>query len=275
MTHPAVLASEALAGRVAIVTGGGTNLGFAAASELIACGSHVVIAGRRAEVLEEACGRLGPHASWVSADIREDAGAEAIVGRALDEHGRLDFLLNNAGGQFWAPAEGVSANGFSAVRRLNVEGTLRMCEVAHELAMKPAGGGTIVNTTVSPHHGMAGMVHTGAARAAVEAIGRDLAAQWAKSGTSVVSVALGRFATESLKKYPEPIWKTAEQTVPLQRLGEMRDYGALVTLLAGPLGQAMSGTTVTLDGALDNWHGAWPPPETGHDGGLVPTEERR
>ena len=275
MNTPAVLSEQALNGKVAVITGGGTNLGFAAAQELVACGASVIIAGRRADVLEDAAAQLGPAASWVAGDIREDQGAEAIIRAALDEHGRLDFLLNNAGGQFWAPAEGISPNGFSAVRKLNVEGTLRMCEAAYELAMKPAGGGTIANTTVSPHHGMAGMVHTGAARAAVEALGRELAVRWASDGVNVISVALGRLATESLKKYPEPIWKSAEQTVPLQRLGEMRDYGALATLLAGPLGQAMSGTTVTLDGALDNWHGSWPPPETGHDDGLVPTEKRR
>ncbi|MEI6446254.1 MAG: SDR family oxidoreductase [Actinomycetes bacterium] len=271
---PELLAEGALGGRVAVVTGGGTNLGLAAASELGACGASVVIAGRRREVLDDAIERIPGDASAVCADIREDEGAEAIIAAALERHGRLDLLLNNAGGQFWAPAEGISTKGFSAVRRLNVEGTLRMCEAAWELAMRPAASGTIINTTVSPHTGMPGMAHTGVARAAVEALGRELATRWGGDGVSVVSLALGRFATESLKKYPEPIWQSAERTVPLQRLGDVADYGALVALLAGPLGRAMSGTTIDLDGCLANWHGAWPPDDTGHSDGLVPTESR-
>jgi citronellol/citronellal dehydrogenase len=271
---PAVLAEGALAGQVAVVTGGGTNLGLAAAQELAACGASVVIAGRRGEVLAEAVTRIGGDSSFVVGDIREGAGAQAIVRAALERHGRLDLLLNNAGGQFWAPAEGISTNGFAAVRRLNVEGTLRMCETAWGHAMKAQGSGTIINTTVSPHTGMPGMAHTGAARAAVESLTKDLASQWASDGVSVVALALGRLATESLKKYPEPIWRTAQQTVPLQRLGSMDDYGSLVSLLAGPLGRGLSGTVVDLDGGLANWHGVWPPDETGHEDGLVPTEER-
>ena len=121
MKAPAVLAEGSLSGQAVIVTGGGTNLGLAAAQELAACGAAVVIAGRREEVLEEAVTRIGGDSSFVVGDIREDSGAQAIVTAALERHGRLDLLLNNAGGQFWAPAEGISTNGFSAVRRLNVE----------------------------------------------------------------------------------------------------------------------------------------------------------
>lgn len=269
-----LLAADALQGKVAVVTGGGTNLGLAAAEELAACGASVVIAGRREEVLQAALTRLGVNASCVVADIREDEGADAIITAALERHGRLDLLLNNAGGQFWAPAEGISTNGFAAVRRLNVEGTLRMCEAAWELAMRVQGEGTIINTTVSPHTGMPGMAHTGAARAAVESLTRDLASRWSADGVAVIALALGRLATESLKKYPEPIWKTAAQTVPLQRLGDTADYGSLVSLLLGRPGRELSGSVIDLDGGLANWHGAWPPPESGHTDGLVPTEAK-
>ncbi len=121
-------------------------------------------------MLEEAASELGDRCSSVAGDIRDPAGAEAIVRSALDRHGRLDLLLNNAGGQYFVPAEGITSKGWDAVQRLNVGGTLTMCETAYELAMRTAGAGTIVNVTVSPHHGMPAMAHTGAARAAVEAL---------------------------------------------------------------------------------------------------------
>jgi citronellol/citronellal dehydrogenase len=258
---------------VALVTGGGTNLGKAAAAELVGCGAGVVIAGRREDVLEAAAAELGEGCSWAAGDIREPAGAEAIVRATLGRHGRLDLLLNNAGGQYFVPAEGITAKGWSAVTRLNVGGTLSMCHAAYELALRSSGG-TIVNVTVSPHHGMPAMAHTGAARAAVEALTRELAAHWAADGVAVTAIALGRLATESLRKYPAELWRRAAESVPLQRLGEMQEYGWLVALLATPLGHSLSGSVVTLDGALDNWTGPWPPPDLVRDGD-VPTEERQ
>ena len=257
---------------MALVTGGGTNLGKAAAAELVRCGASVLIAGRRAEVLAETAAELGERCSWVAGDIREREGAEAIVSATLKRRGRLDFLLNNAGGQYFVPAEGITIKGWNAVQRLNVGGTLAMCQAAYDLAMRSAGG-TIVNVTVSPHQGFPAMAHTGAARAAVEALTRELAAQWADNGVAVSAIALGRLATESLKKYPAELWKRAAESVPLQRLGEVEEYGWLVALLATPLGRTLSGSVVTLDGALDNWTGPWPPQDLVRDGD-VPTEER-
>src|SRR5947209_2407493 len=96
-----VFADAALAGRVALVTGGGTGLGRAAASELRRCGADVVIAGRRAEVLEAA------GFDWAAGDVRTEDDARRIVGACLERHGRLDVLVNNAGGQYFAPAEAI------------------------------------------------------------------------------------------------------------------------------------------------------------------------
>jgi citronellol/citronellal dehydrogenase len=268
-----VFAAGALEGRVALVTGGGTNLGKAAAAELARCGASVVIVGRRADVLAAAVREIGAGCSWVAGDIREQSGPARIVSSAFDRHGRLDLLLNNAGGQYFVPAEAISANGWRAVQRLNVDGTLGMCEAAYELAMRPAGAGMIVNVTVSPHSGMPAMAHTGAARAAVEALTCELASTWAHDGVSVVAVALGRFDTESLRKYPAELWRSAATAVPLQRLGTVEEYGWLIALLATPLGRAFSGSVLTLDGALDNWTGPWPPQSVAPDG-RVPTEER-
>jgi citronellol/citronellal dehydrogenase len=126
--------------------------------------------------------------------------------------GASTFVLNNAGGQYFVPAEGITIKGWRAVQRLNVGGTLGMCRAAHELAMRPAGAGTIVNVTVSPHHGMPAMAHTGTARAAVESLTRELAAEWAADGVAVTAVAIGRFATESLRKYPAEMWRSAAAT---------------------------------------------------------------
>jgi citronellol/citronellal dehydrogenase len=269
-----VFADGMLEGHVALVTGGGTNLGKAAAFELARCGANVVIAGRREEVLREAAEEIGECCTWVAGDIRERSGAEDIIGAALDRHGRLDFLLNNAGGQYFVPAEGIALKGWRAVRRLNVDGTLAMCEAAYALAMHPARSGSIVNVTVSPHHGMPAMAHTGVARAAVEAMTKEIASRWASHGVSVAALALGRFATESLRKYPSELWRRAAASVPLQRLGTLEEYGWIVALLASPLGSALSGSVVTVDGALDNWTGPWPPPDLVRDG-TVPTEARR
>jgi citronellol/citronellal dehydrogenase len=116
------------------------------------------------------------------------------------------------------------------------------------------------------------MAHTGAARAAVEALTRELSGR--EPDVAFVAAAIGRFDTESLRKYPEVVLRGAARSVPLQRLGRMEEFGWLIALLASPAGRALDGTVVTLDGGADNWTGPWPPP-TLMDEGAVPTEERR
>jgi citronellol/citronellal dehydrogenase len=273
-----VFAPGLLSGKVALVTGGGTGLGRATALELARCGASVTIAGRREDVLEEAAAEIGevsPLAAWVSGDVRERNEAERLVGSVLERHGRLDVLVNNAGGQYFTPAELIAAKGWRAVWRLNVDGVLNMAEAAFALALDPGGGGTIVNITLSPHHGMPGMAHSGSARATVEALTRELAARWAEAGVVVSAVAAGHFGTEVTMKYPEAVRAGAARSVPLQRLGLVVEHAWLVTLLASPLGRAFSGSTVTLDGARDNWAGPWPPAGLADASGAVPAEERR
>jgi citronellol/citronellal dehydrogenase len=270
-----VFAPGMLNGRVALVTGGGTGLGKATALELARCGATVVVAGRRSEVLEGAAGEIGATADWIAGDIREREDAERLVATVLERYGRLDLLVNNAGGQFFSPAEGIAAKGWRAVWRLNVDGMLNMAEAGFAQAFKPVGGGTIVNVTLSPHHGMPGMAHSGAARAAVEELTRELARRWAGEGVAVTAVAAGHFDTEALEKYPETLRAGMARTVPLQRLGAVEEHAWLVTMLASPLGRAFNGSTVTLDGARDNWFGPWPPPGLADASGEVPTEERK
>jgi citronellol/citronellal dehydrogenase len=264
-----------LDGHVALITGGGTGLGRAAAAELIACGAQVVICGRREAVLIEAVAGLGTRSSWVAGDVRDPDAAARIVDVVLARHGRLDTLVNNAGGQYFAPAEAIALKGWQAVSRLNVAGTLTMATTAYERALKPGGGGMVVNVTLSPHHGMAGMTHSSAARAAVEGATRELARAWEPDGVAVCAAAAGHFETEALGKYPESVRESAARTVPLQRLGRPEEHAWLIALLASPLGRRFNGSVVTLDGARDNWFGAWPPPGLADEGGAVPTEARR
>jgi len=269
-----VFAPGALAGAAVLVTGGGTGLGRAAARELVAGGAAVIIAGRREGVLAAAAEQVG--CGWVAGDVRSDEDAARLVDTVLERHGRLDALVNNAGGQYFVPAEAIAAKGWRAVTRLNVGGTVRMAQTAVARAFRPAGrAGTIVNVTLSPHHGLAGMTHSSAARAAVEGLTREWAAAWAPEGIAVVAAAAGHFETEALDKYPDVVRAGAARSVPLQRLGRVEEHAWLIALLCSPLGRALSGSTVTLDGARDNWFGPWPPGGLTDGAGEVPTEARR
>jgi citronellol/citronellal dehydrogenase len=270
-----IFTQDLLRDRVVLVTGGGSNLGRAAAIELARCGARLVIAGRRTEVLEQAREQIGPSCSVVAGDIRRDDDAARIVRTCLERNGRLDVLVNNAGGQYFVPAEAIEPKGWRAVTGLNVGGTERMTRVAAELAMRPAGGGTIINITLSPHHGLTGMTHSSAARAAIEGYTRALAREWASDGIAVLALAAGHFDTESLRKYPGVVYRGAARSVPLQRLGREQEHAWLVTMAASDLGRALSGSVVTLDGARDNWFGPWPPPSLVEDEGNIPTEARR
>jgi citronellol/citronellal dehydrogenase len=210
----------------------------------------------------------------VAGDVREADDARRLIATAVERMGALDALVNNAGGQFFSPAELIAAKGWRAVWRLNVDGMLNMAEAAHELALGVRGG-TIVNVTLSPHHGMPGMAHSGAARATVEALTRELAARWAATGVTVTAVAAGTYDTEVMVKYPAAVRAGMSRSVPLQRLGRPEEHAWLVALLCSPLGAALNGSTITLDGARDNWFGPWPPPGLVDDSGEVPVEERR
>jgi citronellol/citronellal dehydrogenase len=274
MVSSGIFRDGMLDGRVVLVTGGGTGLGKASAIELARCGARVVIAGRRAEVLDAALGEIGEGAIAVAGDIRDDGDAERIVRTALGAHERLDVLVNNAGGQYFVPAENIEPKGWRAVHRLNVGGTERMTRAAFELAFEPQGSGTVLNVTLSPHHGLAGMTHSSAARAAVEGYTRALADEWATHGVTVVALAAGHFRTDAIAKYPEVVQQGAALSVPLGRLGRPEEHAWLVALCASELGRALSGSVVTLDGARDDWYGPWPPASLVVEG-EVPTEARR
>jgi len=272
-----------LDGQVAIVSGGGSGLGRAAALELAALGAQVVVCGRRLEPLEEtAAAAEGGRVEAQACDIREEDQVEALVDGALERHGQIDLLVNNAGGQYLTPAEDITPKGFRTVIRLNVEGTWLMTHTVATRAMIPVGpnghrrGGKIVNVTLSPHHGLPGMAHSSAARAAVENLTRVLSIEWARFGIRLTAVAPGPMATETfMTKYPKPVVEGVAGTVPLQRMGTEEEFAWLVAYIASPGGDYLSGAILTLDGARDNWFGPWPPRGLVGDEGKPLSEERR
>jgi NAD(P)-dependent dehydrogenase (short-subunit alcohol dehydrogenase family) len=266
-----------LDGQVAIVTGGGSGLGRASALELAALGGRVVVCGRRPEPLEQTAAAADDgRCEAIACDIREDDQVEALVDEVLARHERIDLLVNNAGGQFLTPAEDITPKGFRTVIRLNVEGTWLMTHAVATKAMMGGEGGKIVNVTLSPHHGLPGMAHSSAARAAVENLTRVLSIEWARFGIRLTAVAAGHFATETLRtKYPQPVVEGVAGTVPLQRLGTEEEFAWLVAYLASPAGDYFSGAILTIDGGRDNWFGAWPPAGMADEGGRPLAEERQ
>ena len=262
--------------QVAVVSGGGSGLGRAIALELAALGSRVVVCGRRPEPLAQTAalgpkGRIEPFAC----DIREEDEVDGLVDQVLDRFGRVDLLVNNAGGQFLSPAEDITPKGFRTVIRLNVEGTWLMTHAVATRAMIPAQGGKVISVTISPHNGLPGMAHSSAARAAVENLMRVLATEWSRFGIRCNAIAAGQFATDTLlTKYPQPIVDAAAGTIPLGRLGEPDELAWLVAYLASPAGDFVSGAVLTVDGARDNWFGAWPPAAASDADGKPLAEQR-
>jgi citronellol/citronellal dehydrogenase len=268
-----------LDGAVCVVSGAGSGLGREAALEMARLGATVVGCGRRVEPLAEtaelAAGLPGAF-EHEALDIREEEPVDAFFDRVLERHGRLDTLVNNAGGQFLAPAEAISPKGFRTVIELNVTGTWLMSHAAATKAFMPAGGGKILSVTLSPHNGMPGMVHSGAARAAVENMMRTLSIEWARFGITTCSIAAGQIATETmLTKYPPEVVENISQSIPLGRTGRPEEVAWLLAYLASPAGDFYSGTTITIDGARDNWVGQWPPAQVATERGSLPAEQRR
>jgi citronellol/citronellal dehydrogenase len=251
----ACLAPRCLDGRTALVTGGGSGIGRATALLLAGLGARVAITGRREEALAETV-RLAADAATaypvvaVPCDVREPEQVDGLLDTVLAELGRIDVLVNNAGGQFMAPGESLSYNGFRAVTRLNLDATWYVLKEVAARSMIPAGYGKIVSITMSPHRGTPGMAHSSAARAAVESLTRTLAGEWARHGVRLVAVAPGFVHTEVITKYGIDLDLLAT-TVPLARLQAADEVAAMVAFLASPAGDYITGTTITIDGGLD------------------------
>jgi citronellol/citronellal dehydrogenase len=258
-----VLRPDVHAGKVALVSGGGTGIGRAVALDLAAGGARVVICGRRAERLEAVRAEIekaGGRCLTRVADIREDV--QGVVDAALDEYGRIDVLVNNAGGQFSAPAENISPSGWRAVHRLAVDAAWALTREVAVRSMIPQRSGAIVFIAFSPRRGIPGMVHASAARAALENLAAGLALEWSRYGIRSVCVAPGTIATEGLQEnYTEEDRRRWAQAVPLGRLGDPTDVSALISFLVSPGGAYITGTTVVVDGGADAWGAGYPVPE--------------
>jgi citronellol/citronellal dehydrogenase len=278
MAESRIFAPGLLDGQVCLVSGAGSGLGRATALELASLGAIVVGCGRRAEPLEETARLIadgGGRGEAVAADIRDEEAVERLVDGVIERHGRLDVLVNNAGGQFMSPAEAISPKGFRTVIELNVQGTWNMTHAAATKAFIPQRSGKVISVTISPHHGMPGMAHSGAARAAVENLTRTLSVEWARFGIKLCSIAAGQFDTEVLRtKYPKQVSENVARTVPLGRLGTPEEMAWLTAYVASPAGDFVSGAVLTLDGARDNWFGSWPPAGAADAEGAPLAEER-
>src|SRR5215218_5130148 len=257
------LRPDANAGRVALVTGGGTGIGRATALELAASGARVAICGRRDEPLErvrEEIAAAGGDCLVVAGDLREPATVEQVVTATLDRFGTIDVLVNNAGGQFTAPAEAISDGGWRAVHRLAVDTVWSVTRAVATRAMIPAGGGLIVFVGFSPLRGIPGFAHASAARAAVGNLAAGLALEWSRHGIRSVCVAPGTIRTEGLDGYGPEAIERWERSIPLGRAGRPEEVAGVIAFLASAGGAYVTGTTIAIDGGADAWGAGEPQP---------------
>jgi len=252
-------------GQVALITGGATGIGFGIAELLSSLGAHVVLASRKQENLDRAAASLreaGGKASTVLVDVRDADGVRAMVEQARADAGRIDLLVNNAAGNFYAPSETLSANAWKAVVEIDLYGTF-FCSQAVMPVMREQGGGRIVNISMTLHYrGWPLMVHATAAKAGIDAMTRTLALEWARHGIRVNAVAPGPIPTEGVRKAFVPpsgaapdvfaveraMGDYAKKNIPAGRWGSPRDIANAVVFLASPAGEWITGSIMVVDG---------------------------
>jgi citronellol/citronellal dehydrogenase len=252
---------------VVLVTGGGSGIGLASARELLGLGAQIAICGRNAEKLEKAREELAGLASpdrvhAAVCDIRDASEVATFVTGVLERFGRIDVLINNAGGQFPSAAEHLSVKGWEAVIRNNLNGTFVMTREVGTRAMIPRGFGRIVNITAMVVRGFPGMSHTGAARAGVENLTRTLAIEWAAHGIRVNAVAPGNnIRSSGTAQYGDDALELARKATPLKRLGTPEEVARVILFLASPENDFVTGQVWGVDGGQPLWGDIWVIPE--------------
>ncbi len=261
--YQSVFAPGLFAGQVVIVTGGGSGIGRCTAHEMARLGAQVVLVGRKADKLQAVQAEItadGGQASWHACDIRSEEAVGIVVQQALAEHGRIDALVNNAGGQFMAPLATISAKGWEAVLNTNLTGGFLMARECHRQWMQ-AQGGAIVNIVADMWGSMPGMGHSGAARAGMVSFTETAALEWAGSGVRVNAVAPGYIASSGMDNYPPAaadMLRAMRHTVPQGRFGTEAEISAAIVFLLSPAASFISGTTVRVDGARPQARLGWP-----------------
>ena len=253
-----VFRPDLLNDHVALITGGATGIGFGIAEILVSLGAHVVLASRKPERLSAAVDRLGKRASAEQLDVRDPEAVKAVIERVVNARGRIDLLVNNAAGNFYAPSETLSPNAWRSVVEIDLYGTF-FCSQAVAPVMRAAGGGRIVNISMTLHYrGWPQMAHATAAKAGIDALTKTLAVEWAPAKIRVNAIAPGPIPTEGVRKaFTQPTGgppvdqvmdEHARRHIPLGRWGTPADIGNMVAYLASPAGDWITGAILVVDG---------------------------
>jgi citronellol/citronellal dehydrogenase len=264
--YRSIFRSDLFSGHTVVVTGGGSGIGRCTAHELASLGAEVVLLGRDAARLEAVRGEIEEDGGTVrcfSLDIRDEEAVGRTVGEVLAAHGRIDGLVNNAGGQFPAPIEATSLHGFEAVVRTNLAGGFLLAREVYRQWMSDHGG-TVVNVVADMWNGMPGMAHSGAARAGMVNFTKSAAVEWARSGVRVVAVAPGWIASSGLDRYEGPVRAlipTLRHAVPLKRLGTEAEVSAAICFLLSDAAAFVTGETLRVDGGAPLASHVWPIPD--------------
>jgi citronellol/citronellal dehydrogenase len=247
-------------GQVAIVTGGGSGIGLAIARTLCELGAQVAICGRDAGKLARAREELQARGWTVTAsccDIREVDQVASFVAAVRRTFGEATILVNNAGGQFLSPAESLSPKGWDAVIRNNLNGTFYMTREVATTSMIPQRRGRIVNIIANVARGFPGMVHTGAARAAVDNMTKTLAVEWAPYDVAVNAIAPGTIRSSGTDRYGDELLELSRRHTPAKRLGTPEEVAQLCAYLACEAASFVTGETWYIDGGAHLWGDTW------------------
>lgn len=262
MTYRSVFAPGLFAGQVVVVTGGGSGIGRCTAHELAALGAHVVLIGRNVDKLRATQDEIvqdGGQASHAVCDIRQEEAVRTTVAAVVQAQGRIDALVNNAGGQYITPAEKIGAKGWQAVIDTNLTGGFLMARECFVQSMQ-AHGGAIVNIVADIWGSMPGMAHSGAARAGMVSFTETAAVEWAGSGVRVNALAPGYIASSGMDHYPPEaaeMLREMRHTVPLGRFATEAEVSAGIVFLLSPAASFISGTVLRIDGARPQVRVGW------------------